>query len=184
MGLAHVFPCEAGNDTFKGGIAAFLPEGIEGAVGCGAGGVICGAEDGAEGCVGGAEGFGVGFARIEEGMADSVAPKLGEEDTFCAIKDIFYWDGHGGEGGGEFGGVILHGRSGGRTHKAGAIEGPNDHGPFAFPVAFQIVALVVEIPVIEIGPCAEDLDAELGNVIEGCVEGLSGEGGDADHCET
>ncbi len=144
-----------------------------------------GPHDPAEGGIPAAELARVGFARIEEGMADPAAPVVGQENGFGAVEDVREVEAGSFESGAELRAMILHRGSGRGADKACAIEGADDDRLRAVAVGGDVAALVLGVAVIEIGPVAEDLDPEARDIVEHRIERRAGQAADIDrHLDT
>ena len=175
-------PGEGGLEFGVFGVALLGPEGVEGTVVGWAKGVVGGAVDGAEGGEADAgEGAGVGFAMGEECFADALAAILGEEDGLAEVADgvdvVFGFE----EGVLELGAFVAEGEAGGGADDEVIIESEDDEAVGRTQVSAEVVALVVEGAVVEVGVVAEDGDAEVAEGVEvggegGAVEGFEAEG--------
>lgn len=126
----------------------------------------------------------MGLAPVEEGVAQAVAAIGRQQDRLGAIEDVAQRLGPVGEGGGKILGVVLHRRAGGGADHARAVPG-RDHDGAGAGIGAQIVALIGRIAVIQIGPVAEDRDAQAREVVQRGGHRVSGQGLGPDHpCDT
>jgi hypothetical protein len=117
----------------------------------------------------------------EEGFADALAAILGKENRFSEVADsvdvVTGFD----EGFLELRAFIAEWQAGGGTDDAVAVKGEHDEAAGAVQVSAEVVPLIIEGAVVEVGEVAKNGDAELAEGIEvrgevRAVEGFEAEG--------
>ena len=91
--------------------------------------------------------------------------------------------GPGGEGSGEVLGVIRHRGAGGGADHARAVIG-RDHHRAGRLIGGQVIALIGDIAVIEIGPVAKHRDPQPGQIVQNLADGIAGQDARLDHAPT
>ncbi len=76
--------------------------------------------------------------------------------------------------------MVLQRRGGRDTHEPGAVEGTDHQTVRAFQIGGKILAFILQIAVIEIGPVPEHADPEPRHIVERGGEPFAGQGVDLD----
>ncbi len=149
------------------GEAAVLPEGVERLVVVGAAGVGGETVDGAEcGELDAGGGAGAAFAFGEEADSDATAAPCGVEDGFAEVEDGFRGDAGVAEGRLDGIGFADEGDGGADADDGGGGSGDDEDGVGSGGVGAEVFGFVFHGAFVEIGPCAEDGDAEASGVVE------------------
>lgn len=126
----------------------------------------------------------MGLAQIKEPVPDPLAAILHQKHGFGTVEDLVQREANRAEGLGEFVRMILHRGAGRGAHQLRTVESPHKDRAGAVAVGLQIVPLVVQRAVIEIGPVAEHRDPERGHIIQPRIQRGAGQGAHLDHAET
>lgn len=164
--LIGLLPFEGGFEVGLPGVAAFLPERVEGAVVGGFAGIVRGTVDGAEGGNTVSGGTGLSLTLVEKRMTDPLAAEFREQHRLSQIENRLDGIRLVDEGFLEIGVRLPHGCGGGCGDDLPVLDGENDDALWAAGVVFQVIAFIVHISLVEVGPFPEDLDTELGDFVE------------------
>ena len=112
----------------------------------------------------------MGFAVFEEGEADAATATGGIEHRFAEVERVV----DASERAPDLLGFVCERQRRGRADHAFAVEADRDHRVRRVDVGLQVETLVVRVAFVQVGPVAEHLDAQAGDVVEVAAQGFAG----------